>query len=76
MDQHRWTRSLAMSGCYPRPDSPTRVHDEAEFRSRLEGLMVKIEGSCVRVIARRDFVELLRGRNGGSACAYRPALGC
>ena len=64
MSQHRWTRSLPMSGCYPRPDSHARARDEADFRRHLEGLMVKVEGSCVRVIERRDLVELLRGLRG------------
>ncbi len=53
-----------MRGCYPRPNSPTRVHDGAEFQGQLEGLMIEVAGSLVRVIERRDLVELLRGLRG------------
>ena len=60
MDQHRWTRRQPI-GCRYRTASPTRVHDAADFQRRLEGLVIEVEGSCVRVIERRDVVELLRG---------------
>ena len=61
MSQHRWTRSLPMRGCYPRPDWLARARDEAEFQTQLEGLMIEVEGSSVGVIERRELLRLLRG---------------
>ena len=61
MSQHRWTPSLPMRRCYPRPEWPAGARDEGDIQRQLEALMVEVPGSCVCVIERRDLVGLLRG---------------
>ena len=58
MAKHRWIQTAQIRCVFPRPTNQQAW--DAEFQSQVAGLMIEIKPG-VRIIERREFVELLRG---------------